>query len=108
MWRALRRGDPRGLEELMSRYTPYVAAVAARVLPGRPQDWEELTADVFLSAWEHRKALRPEQIRGWLGKVARNRALNRLRASREVLALEEDVLCLAEDGPQRLLESMKI
>lgn len=46
----------------------------------------------------------PEQIRGWLGKVARNRALNRLRASREVLALEEDVLCLAEDGPQRLLE----
>ena len=77
---------------------------AARVLPGRPQDWEELTADVFLSAWEHRKALRPEQIRGWLGKVARNRALNRLRASREVLALEEDVLCLAEDGPQRLLE----
>ena len=89
MWRALRRGDPRGLEELMSRYTPYVAAVAARVLPGRPQDWEELTADVFLSAWEHRKALRPEQIRGWLGKVARNRALNRLRASREVLALEE-------------------
>ena len=104
MWRALRRGDPRGLEELMSRYTPYVAAVAARVLPGRPQDWEELTADVFLSAWEHRKALRPEQIRGWLGKVARNRALNRLRASRGVLALEEDVLCLAEDGPQRLLE----
>ena len=91
MWRALRRGDPRGLEELMSRYTPYVAAVAARVLPGRPQDWEELTADVF-------------QIRGWLGKVARNRALNRLRASREILALEEDVLCLAEDGPQRLLE----
>ena len=89
MWRALRRGDPRGLEELMSRYTPYVAAVAARGLPGRPQDWEELTADVFLSAWEHRKALRPEQIRGWLGKVARNRALNRLRASREVLALEE-------------------
>ena len=79
MWRALRRGDPRGLEELMSRYTPYVAAVAARVLPGRPQDWEELTADVFLSAWEHRKALRPEQIRGWLGKVDRNRALNRLR-----------------------------
>ena len=57
-----------------------------------------------LTLLRERKALRPEQIRGWLGKVARNRALNRLRASREVLALEEDVLCLAEDGPQRLLE----
>ena len=41
----LRRGDPAGLEALMDRYTPYLSAIAARVLPGRPQDWEELTAD---------------------------------------------------------------
>ena len=34
----------------MDRYTPYLSAIAARVLPGRPQDWEELTADVFLAA----------------------------------------------------------
>ena len=47
----LRRGDPAGLEALMDRYTPYLSAIAARVLPGRPQDWEELTADVFLAAW---------------------------------------------------------
>lgn len=46
----LRRGDPAGLEALMDRYTPYLSAIAARVLPGRPQDWEELTADVFLAA----------------------------------------------------------
>ena len=46
----LRRGDPAGLEALMDRYTPYLSAIAVRVLPGRPQDWEELTADVFLAA----------------------------------------------------------
>lgn len=104
MWRALRRGDPRGLEELMSRYTPYVACGgrpgAARPAPGLGGA-DSGRVPVGLGAPE---GAAPEQIRGWLGKVARNRALNRLRASREVLALEEDVLCLAEDGPQRLLE----
>ena len=30
----LRRGDPAGLEALMDRYTPYLSAIAARVLPG--------------------------------------------------------------------------
>lgn len=32
----LRLGDPAGLEALMDRYTPYLSAIAARVLPGRP------------------------------------------------------------------------
>ena len=43
----LHRGDPAGLEALIERYTPYVAAIAARMIPGCPQEWEELTADVF-------------------------------------------------------------
>ena len=76
-------------------------------LQGCPLDDVELCTvlgNLLDNAMEGVGRLRPEQIRGWLGKVARNRALNRLRASREVLALEEDVLCLAEDGPQRLLE----
>ena len=29
----------------MDRYAPLVCAVAARVLPGRPQEWEEVTSD---------------------------------------------------------------
>ena len=102
--RLLRRGDPAGLEALIVRYTPYVSAVAARILPGCPREWEEVAADVFWAAWQERKKLQPGRLKGWLSVTARNRALNRLRASREVLALEEDVLCLAEDGPQRLLE----
>ena len=54
MLERLRRGDPAGLEALIERYIPYVAAIAARILPGCPQEWEELTADVVLCAWrEH-------------------------------------------------------
>ena len=34
--RLLQRGDPAGLEALIVRYTPYVSAVAARILPAVP------------------------------------------------------------------------
>ena len=40
----LRRGEAAGLEELMERYTPYVSAVPARILPVCPEEWEELAA----------------------------------------------------------------
>ncbi len=104
----LRRGDPAGLEALMDRYTPYLSAIAARVLPGRPQDWEELTADVFLAAWENRRKLQPEKVKGWLAVTMRNRCINRLRALREEeLPLEEDLLTLSADSPQRALEDQE-
>lgn len=101
----LRRGDTASLEELMERYTAYVAAVVARILPGQPQEWEEVTADVFLCAWRERKKLRTGKVKSWLGTVARNRALNQLRRQRELLPLEEDVLVLTQDSPQRELEA---
>lgn len=100
----LRRGDPSGLEELMDRYTPYVSAIAARILPGRPREWEELTADVFLAAWENRRKLQPGSVKGWLGVTARNQAFNRRRDLREELPLEEEVLSLTADSPQQALE----
>ena len=96
----LRRGDTAGLEALLSggswqsrplieRYAPHVAAVAARILPGRPEEWEELTSDVFMAAWDNRKKLRPGRVRAWLTAVARNRAFNRLRTGGQSLPLEE-------------------
>lgn len=103
----LHRGDQAGLEALIERYTPYVAAIAARIMPGCPQEWEEVTADVFLCAWRERKKLRPGKVKSWLATVARNRALNRLRVRRELLPLEEDILVLSQDSPQRELEAQE-
>lgn len=62
--RLLHRGDPAGLEALIVRYTPYVSAVAARILPGCPREWEEVAADVFWAAWQERKKLRPGRLKG--------------------------------------------
>lgn len=103
--RLLHRGDPAGLEALIVRYTPYVSAVAARILPGCPREWEEVAADVFWAAWQERKKLRPGRLKGWLSVTARNRALNLLRSRRETVPLAEDVLILSGDGPQQELES---
>ena len=102
--KSLGRGELSALEALMDRYTPYVSSVASRILRGRGADVEELTADVFLAAWDNRDKLRPGKVKGWLGAVARNRAFNLLRADRDSLPLEEDILLLETEGPDRELD----
>lgn len=102
--KALRRGHLPALEELVDCYTPYVSSIVSRILRGRRADVEELTADVFLAAWDNRDKLRPGKLKGWLGAVARNRAFNRLRADHESLPLEDDVLLLETDGPDKELD----
>jgi len=102
--KALRRGELSALEELMDRYTLYVSSVVSRILRGRQADAEELTADVFLAAWDNRAKLRPGQLKGYLGAIARNRAFNLLRADHENLPLEDDVLVLETDGPEKELD----
>ena len=104
----LNRGDPAALEALIDCYAPYVCGVAARILPGRPEEWEELAGDVFLAAWDNRKKLRPGQVKGWLSTVARNRAFNRRRGHREDLPLEEDILLLQSDLPQSEAEDREL
>ena len=80
--KSLRRGDLSALEDLIDRYTPYISSIISRILRGRQADVEELTADVFLAAWDNRDKLRPGQLKG----------------------LEDDVLILETDGPDKELD----
>ena len=102
--RGLARGELSALEDLIQRYTPYVSSVVSRILRGRQADVEELTADVFLAAWVNRDRLQPGKVKGYLGTIARNRAFNLLRADRQSLPLEDDVLLLETDGPEKELD----
>ena len=101
---SLRRGETSALEELIRRYTPYVSSIIARIVRGRGADVEELTADVFLAAWDNREKLRAGKVKGYLGVIARNKAFNLLRAWHEDLPLEDDVLLIEADGPDRELD----
>ena len=100
----LRKGDQAGLVWLIDHYTAYVGAVVKNVLGGRMsrQDAEEVTADVFLTLWQNAEKPQPGHVRGYLGSIARSRALNRLRSQGFDLALEEDILSLPADGPEEL------
>ena len=75
--RRLRRGDPSALEELMDRDMGFACGLAGSVLRGRPRDAEEVVSDAFLALWEHAGQVEPGKLRPWLGRVVRNKALNR-------------------------------
>ena len=78
----------------MDRDMGFACGLAGSVLRGRPRDAEEVVSDAFLALWEHAGQVEPGKLRPWLGRVVRNKALNRLRALGGELPLEEDWLAL--------------
>lgn len=94
----LRRGSEAALAWFIETYTPYVSSIIRQV-GGRAIssfDVEEITADVFVALWHCASTLRTENVKSWLGTVARNTALNRLRTENRNLPLEEDILLLPD------------
>lgn len=89
----LNRKPEQALAELTERYGPLAASIAARVLPGRPQDVEEIAAEVLVRIWQKRKELKPETFRGFVITTARNLAIDcwrQLRRRAEVPLFDQD------------------
>lgn len=93
----IKTNDPKALEQLIDKYSRYVSAILKNLLRDRPEDREELTADVFFAVWENRENLRADSLKSYIGSVARNKALNLLRKDKLTLPLEEDLLIFDED-----------
>lgn len=95
--------DPdRGLDTAMRRYAGLVQAIAARILPGQPQEVEECLADVFVALWRHAGDLLGRGVPpgAWLVVTARNKALNRRRtlARHAALPLDEEMAAALADA----------
>lgn len=89
---AARAGDRAAFARLHARWHRLVHAVLLARLP--PQDAEELVQEVFVTAWLRLPELAEAgSFPGWLAAVARNRAVDHLRARRptEPLAVEPAV-----------------
>ena len=106
----LRVGDESAVEAAVDRYGAYVAAVVHRSLGAlsSPEDVEELCSDVFFALWQRRGSLRGDELRPWLGTVARNRARDFLRSMGTVQVREfpadvgtESAEMLAEERENR-------
>lgn len=61
-----------------AKYGAYCHSIAYRIL-NHQQDSEECVNDTWLRAWETIPPTHPDNLRGFLGKITRNAALNRLR-----------------------------
>jgi RNA polymerase sigma-70 factor (ECF subfamily) len=88
MIRAAIDGDRGAFGELYVRYARMVHAILlARVPPG---DAEDLVQDVFMNAMRQLRGLRTAaSFKGWLGAIARNRAIDYHRESRDRVPLDE-------------------
>src|SRR5471030_2931533 len=86
--RAAVQGDRSAFGELYVRYARMVHSILlARVPAG---DADDLVQDVFMSAMRQLRGLRTAAaFRGWLGAIARNRAIDYFRSARRSTPLEE-------------------
>ena len=95
--------DTDSLDALRREYERYCAAIVRGILLD-PADVEEVVADVWMQVWTSIPPNRPEHLRLYVGRIARNLALNRLEyrnaGKRAALPMEE----LESVTPDRTLE----
>ena len=101
------------IREAEACYGAYCSTVAGRIL-NDAEDTRECLNDLWLAAWRSIPPHRPENLRAYLGKLARNLAVSRWRATHRqkrgggetALALEELADCVpGGDEPERILEA---
>ena len=97
----IRSGDAGALGELYDRYASTALAVAQRVVGGRDEA-EDVVHDAFVVVWRKidRFDAQRGSLRGWLMTVVRNRAIDRVRARRATLDVDDaDERSLLRTGP---------
>jgi RNA polymerase sigma-70 factor (ECF subfamily) len=112
--RRLEARESDALEALYGRYSAYVMGISLRILGSR-QEAEEVVQDVFWQLWKSTLVYDPARGRfsTWLFSVARNRCIDRLRATqRTPLRADEAELARLpaaddQEGEAVLLERQK-
>ena len=88
--RAVAAGDRDAFSQLYADYSRMVHAVLLGRVPRR--DVDDLVQDVFVTAYTRIRELRePAAFGGWIATIARNRATDYLRQSREQIELPEEL-----------------
>ncbi len=75
--------DERAIEETMRRYRNYLMKIAMQIL-GNEQDAEECVNDTYHAAWNTVPEKNPEMLSTYLGKIVRQKAIDRLRTRRRM------------------------
>lgn len=99
--RRVARGDQAAFADLYDRLSGVLYSIASRIL-GDPKDAEDVLQDAFIQIWDKAGAFDPESGSplGWAATLTRNRAIDRLRATRRRRQWIEDVASAAGSAPE--------
>jgi RNA polymerase sigma factor (sigma-70 family) len=87
-----RRGDQEAWNELVSRFSRYVYAIASRGYRLESHDAEDVFQEVFARTYERLDELREDAaVRPWIGTLTRRLCVDRLRAARSEQTMEEPI-----------------
>jgi len=103
----VRSGDREALGELYDRYAGMAIATALRVVGAR-EEAEDVVHDAFVAVWRKIDRFDAERgaLRSWLMTVVRNRAIDRVRARRVSIEIEDaDERSLLRSGPNPTMDA---
>lgn len=102
------------IDALKDRFGAQIYRTAMNILSS-PQDAEECVQDTFLAVWNAIPPQRPDPLAGFVCRIGRNIALNRLRAnraqkrdSRYDLSLDELTGCIPGPGLEDTVNSREL
>lgn len=101
------------IRQTAQKYTPYCCSIIRRVL-GDGRDAEECLSDTWLGAWNAIPPRRPARLPAFLGRIARNTALDRYdynsaqRRSGFETALEELAECVSGTPMEERLDARQL
>ena len=70
--------DEQAIKETESKYGAFIKALAKNVLK-TPEDAEEIVNDTLLAAWQSIPPKTPKNLKTYLGRIARGKAISRYR-----------------------------
>ena len=102
-------GDEGAFAEMMRAHYAFVYAIVIGIV-NNPNDAEEVVQEIFLNAYRSLPQLEDtRRFKGWLAKIARNRALNWLREQRidtvSINEVSEDTLQTADSPDEQLIRN---
>lgn len=104
----IRSGDTEALGDLYDRYGGTALATAQRVVGSR-EEAEDVVHDAFVTVWRKIDRFDAERgsLRAWLMTVVRNRAIDRIRARRATVDVDDaDERSLLRTGPNPTWEEV--
>ena len=102
------RGEEKAIEKVYLEYKNLMYFIIASYVPNK-FDVEDILSDSFIKAVEHREEVKkPESLKSYLAQIAKNQALNFLKAQKEIPSSDViDEMYGEEDRSNTLLSTLE-